>query len=255
MNFDQYVSTEKLMIHNIPCLYAKPRIENPNFHTIVLYHGWVSRKENILLIANLLCLTGYHVLIPDAFMHGDREGKLDYSAEVRHRHFWDVVIRTVDEARLLIDSLIEQGLAIDGKIAVMGDSMGGTIATGVFTHNPDIKALVNINGCSSWEYLERYTQKTERKITSEEEQSRIRNYDPINYIESMVPRPILLIHGTADTILPIECQRDFMSKAQEFYQVDEAKLQLREIPRMNHYISMGMIETAIEWLLSNEERP
>ena len=42
-----------------------------------------------------------------------------------------------------------------------------------------------------------------------------RQYEPIDYVEKIAPRPFLLIHGDKDDIIPLSCSKMLFSKAFE----------------------------------------
>ncbi len=69
----------------------------------------------------------------------------------------------------IIEELISKYNADPNRIGVMGNSMGGFTAAGVFTHNPRIKVLVVLNGSCCWESANRIFKKILKIITTEEQ--------------------------------------------------------------------------------------
>src|SRR5690606_12904077 len=118
--------------------------------TIIYYHGWESNKDNNLFLGKILAFHGYNVILPDAVYHGERGALKSYNVEALKKHFWDVILNSVNEYNALIKAAGEK-LEIDpNRVAVMGSSMGGFIASGVFAANPEIKCLINMNGACAW---------------------------------------------------------------------------------------------------------
>ncbi|QQE79090.1 alpha/beta hydrolase [Alicyclobacillus sp. SO9] len=77
----------------------------------------------------------------------------------------------------------------------------------------------------------------------------IRVFDPIRKIADLPHRPILLQHGTSDCIVPIDGQRKFYKELRKVYEGKSINLvEFQEIPRTNHYISLGMFEYAYKWI-------
>ncbi len=143
------ISTIKLA--GIECMFTKPNQPKGKLPILLLYHGWASKKENMVFIATILSQYGYGVILPDAIEHGQR-GKIDYhDLQVLRSNFWRIVIETVEEANLLLDNLIKIEEIDLNRIGVLGSSMGGFIASGIFAHNKKVKTLVSMNGSSAWE--------------------------------------------------------------------------------------------------------
>ncbi|WP_407313210.1 alpha/beta hydrolase family protein [Desulfosporosinus sp. SB140] len=76
----------------------------------------------------------------------------------------------------------------------------------------------------------------------------IRRYDPIKNIESLSTRPILLLHGDADTTVSIDSQRYFYQQMQVFNKKEVRYIRFVEIPDLNHQITLSIVEEMINWL-------
>lgn len=242
------IKIENRRLAGIPVLDVQPLFatEAP---TLLYYHGWGSNKDENRFIATLFAYHGFRVVVPDAPLHGER-GRLPqyYSAE-GYEHFWEVITNAVEEADELIASMIEQKVADSRKITVVGSSMGGFVASGVFANDPMIKCLVNFNGAPAWEVSEHTFRKWEgRPEAQEHELVDIRKFDPMNKLDQLYPRPILLMHGERDSAVPIEGQHAFYQAALPYYVDASERLLLKVVPKLDHYVTTGMLEEAIEWL-------
>ncbi len=69
----------------------------------------------------------------------------------------------------------------------------------------------------------------------------------MNHLDRLVNRPILLLHGDSDTLVPVESQRIFYNKLNSIYE-DKEKLKLIEYPGLNHFVTTNMMEESINWL-------
>jgi len=76
----------------------------------------------------------------------------------------------------------------------------------------------------------------------------IQRYDPLSNKAELYPRPILLLHGDADTSVPIDIQRYFFDEIKEMYIDKPERLKFVIEPKLNHYKTVKMMEETIEWL-------
>lgn len=195
---------------DIPYILIKPNLLEETFGTVFLYHGWGSSKENMSFYGSVLAHHGYQVVIPELIHHGQR-GQLEYEkAETRHQWFWETIIQSVDEFKILLNGVVTTHNSDPQRIAIVGNSMGGFIASGIFAYHNYLKCLVITNSSCAWEDAEVLFRKLERrKPATEEELSVINRFDPIRKASSLFPRPILLLHGDDDTFIPVQSQELF----------------------------------------------
>ena len=134
----------------------------------------------------------------------------------------------------------------------MGHSMGGFTTAGIFVRHPELKTAVNINGSSAYEKsLELMVEPFKDDISKEQLEACIRDiraYDPIKHKEAFKERPYLIIHGEKDEVVPKEGQEYFYEQIKK---VAPEKLRFTKYPRVNHYITIGMLEEALLWLKDN----
>lgn len=238
---------EKIYIGEIPAILFRPKNNKGLYPTIIFYHGWSSRKELQRIRGFILSSVGYQVIIPDAIYHGERN-PIDYNAK-NSRYFWDIVFNNLAESDVIIKALISKYHTDLNRIGVIGNSMGGITAAGVFTHNPKIKALVVLNGSCGWQNSNEIFKKT-LGITMTEDMKEIENkineVDPINNLKLLKDRPMLMLHGDSDSIVSIESQRLFYKEILPLYQ-DKANINLIEYPRLNHFVTTNMMEESAKW--------
>ena len=242
---NDYITEEKFMVDDIPVLRFKPKINQKKLPTILYYHGWSSNKEFQRFKANIMAMYGYQVIVPDSKYHGERNS-IDFNKEnSMEKYLLKAVYSSIKEAPLMIDLIKDISLTDQDRISIMGTSMGGFVSSGIFFNNQLFKTLVVFNGACAWQKVKTFIEEknTERKIEYQEE---LVKYDPENNLDKINGRPILMLHGDNDTAIPIEVQRYFYKIASEYYE-DKNKMRLIEVPKMNHYISLGMLENAISF--------
>lgn len=245
-----HILEEKISIGGIPAILFIPREKEGLIPTIIFYHGWSSNKESQRIRGFILSSVGYQVLIPDAIYHGERNPIHDYNIDNGTKYFWDIIFNNIEESHGIIDELVSKYNADPDRIAVIGNSMGGFTAAGVFTHNPDIKALVVFNGSCGWENSNEILKSSFEIITSakqKEIEEKIAKRDPMKNLHMLKDRPILLLHGDADSLVSIESQRIFYNKIKPMYRWEE-RIKLIEYPNLNHFVTTNMMEESIAWL-------
>lgn len=247
----EILAIDKVKLAGIPCLHVKPNTTAGKLPTVIYYHGWSSNKENNLFLGKILAFHGYRVILPDAIHHGERDALDNYNVEALRKYFWEVIFNSVSEYKSLAKAAVGK-LGIDSdNIAVMGSSMGGFIASGVFASNKEIKCLINMNGASAWERAENVFKEIDKDgkgAATQMQKEQIRKLDPLAKKEELHPRPMLLLHGDSDTSISIDIQRYFYNEMKELYKDKPYRIKFIETPRLNHYKTVGMMEESIAWL-------
>lgn len=241
-----YITEEKIKLQEIPAIIFRPRDAKEPIPTVVFYHGWSSNKEKQRMRGFILASVGYQVVIPDAIYHGERNPLTDYGQESLIEYFWDVIFKNVEEYSTIEHELVSKYSADPKRIAVMGNSMGGFTSSGIFTHNNGIKALIVLNGCCGWE---NFNKNVEVTITEKLEtvEKKVKELDPMNHLDLLKDRPILLLHGDSDTSVPIESQKIFYNELNPMCN-NKDRIKLIEYPGLNHVVTTNMMEESINWL-------
>lgn len=246
--FSNHIKEEKTYIHNIPAILLRPIDAKELIPTIIFYHGWGSTKESQRIRGLIYATVGFQVLIPDAINHGERNS-IAYNSD-NGKYFWKTIFNNLEESDLLIKSIIDKYNGDPENISVIGSSMGGFTAAGVFTHNSNIKFLITLNGSCAWRNANEFL-KGNLNITMTDElidiEGRIDKLDPINHLHLLKDRSILMLHGDSDSSVSINNQRLFLKKIKPLYK-NAGKIKLVEYPNLNHYVTTNMIEESIKWL-------
>lgn len=241
---------EKNYIHdNIPIIRFKLRDSKDRIPTIILYHGWSSNKESQRLRGFILANLGFQVIIPDAINHGERQGIENYDAENAIRHFWPTILNNIEEAKIIIDHSIDIYGGDPNRIGVIGHSMGGFTAAGVLTHNKEVKTAVVQNGSFNWKQSNDILKKAmglEVSHDFKEEEGEISLIDPMNNLDLIIDRPILLLHGSEDNVVSIASQKSFYEKIKPSYN-NQSLIQLIEFNNLGHFVTTNMMEEAAIW--------
>ncbi len=242
------MTIHRLALNGIPCLYSQPETGKTKA-TVFFYHGWSSYKEYMRFTASIFSLYGYAVILPDLIHHGEREKLDSYTPDKLMTYFWEIIFQTVDEAAGLLQAAVKTCGLDEQKLVVAGESMGGFSAAGVFAQIEAFKCLVNFNGSCAWEKAEQlFRPAFGRPPASDEELVDIRRYDPFPKLKAGKARPILLLHGDADTTISVENARYCHQQLKPAYEKEKQKLTLIELPNLDHYLTVDMLENCVKWL-------
>ncbi|HYG60418.1 MAG TPA: alpha/beta fold hydrolase [Symbiobacteriaceae bacterium] len=244
---ERLVLTERCTVAGIPALHVRPRGHEGRAPTILFFHGWSSRKELVLVPAEVLAIEGYRVIIPDSINHGERGALPVYDDKSAYHHFYETILQTVSEAGPLAEAAVAAGWADPDRMGVLGNSMGGFIAAGVMARYDWPKAAVLFNGCPCYAWVDEFYHRATGTPVPAGRLERLRSHDPEGLVARIAPRPFLMLHGSADQVVPIEGARRFLELARPHYAALPDRLALVEQDRLNHYVTMFMVEKMRDW--------
>lgn len=211
--------------------------------TIMIFHGWGSSVNNYMVLAHDLSTFGFRVIIPEIEFH-DSRNKLEnhFSKEVTQEYFWKVIMKTIDEA----DHILEELGIRKEEVILMGVSMGGFIANGVFANGHNFAGLINVNGSGSFLLSEKiFRENDHRPNMSTDEIEVLRNYDPLGKKTSC--SPILLMHGEQDAVVSIKGQNDYFTYLNESNAIHDVVFNTYK--DVNHTFTEEMVKDFIQWLI------
>lgn len=195
---------------------------------IILIHGLGDRKEVDYVQggAELLRAAGYAVLRLDLYNHGKRQvSDFDFSfdGETRYRSR-EIITQSVFDIRRAID-FIESREDLDAdRIGYFGISLGGIIGTIASGVDERIKVPVivlaggNINLMFGVNAL------------SGKHKSYLSVMDPINFVDQISPRPLLMLNAKNDEVVPPITSKLLYKKARKPKQIIWYPAEHRTIP-------------------------
>ncbi|MBS3168070.1 alpha/beta hydrolase [Candidatus Woesearchaeota archaeon] len=190
-------------------------VPGKNSKGIILCHGNGGSKVHMRKHAKFLNDSGYNVVMFDFRGQGESEG--------RYVTYGVLEVKDVDAA---VVEFTKRGI---NDIGILGTSLGGGVAIIAAAQNQEIDAVVADAAYSSSNAVAVHTARKygipdeirEEVIDSIFDRAReITGVDyglanPVSYIDRISPRPILLIHGKKDTIVPVSQARFNFSRAGE----------------------------------------
>ncbi|KEO85170.1 alpha/beta fold hydrolase [Tumebacillus flagellatus] len=209
--------------------------------TMVFYHGWGTQVEWFTFLATVMAQQGYNVWMPEVPLHGQR-GHLEnhFNAE-GYARYWEAVMSAVDEVPNMISDLAALPFVDGARLALVGSSMGGQIASAAFARNLNVKVLAAVNSAPNFVKFEDHSRKQEgRPPVDGRERERLRAYDPMEQVAALAGRKILLLHGTADEIMPFALTAEFHEKL--------GTSDLRPARHVGHHLTLSMLEECLGYL-------
>ena len=207
----------------VPAILWIPVEHKGPFACSFFLHGLGGNKSNAQPFAIELIKLGYATMALDAAYHGERApGKQPMYGTTFYR-LRDGYIQTAVDYRRALDYM-ETRDDIDAKrVTLIGISMGGimgSILAGVETR---IKCPVLLVAGADRGLMSRISQiAVWRQIRAEnpnldfDELSRIMApADPLNFVDKISPRPVLMINGTKDDIVPVAANKLLHARARQ----------------------------------------
>jgi len=197
------------------------------------------------LLAQRFCQAGFITLIFNFRGTGRSEGNLDILGWSRDLH-------------AALDFLYDLGEVDRSRLCLLGFSGGAAVAIYAAAHDPRV-SLVATCACPAdfrslahretpSETIQRFRQigairDEDFPSSTEEWQRGFETVTPIKWIDKISPRPLLLVHGDADELIPLE-------HAHRLYRKAEEPKELKIIPGAGH--RMRLEEAAMasiqDWL-------
>jgi fermentation-respiration switch protein FrsA (DUF1100 family) len=207
----------------IPAILWLPAEGKGPFACSFFLHGLGGNKSNAQAFAVELLKQGYATMALDAAYHGERAaGKQPMYGTTFHR-LRDGYMQTVIDYRRALDYL-ETRADIDSKrVTLIGVSMGGIMGAVLGGVEPRIKCPVLLVAGADRGLMSRVSQiavwkqiRAENPNIDFNEVSRIMApADPLNFIDKISPRPVLMINGSKDEIVPVVANKLLHATAKE----------------------------------------
>ncbi|MEI2665790.1 alpha/beta hydrolase [Rossellomorea sp. LJF3] len=218
----------------------EPNKQNESNKVIIIYHGWGGSALGYRDLAEELAGEGFNVIVPEIIYHDTRQKLADhFESKTVQAYFWETIMTTIDEFHDFVNTL---GIYKENVILI-GSSMGGCIANGIFAREPVVGGLVNMNGSGSFVLSEKlFRERDGRGDIPDQLNKRLKDYDPVEWAAGL--SPVLLMHGDSDQIMPIEGQMDY----DRYLKENRSHVDFRVYEGVNHQITSDMVEDLIRWL-------
>lgn len=172
---------------------------------VIEIHGGPEGQERPVFspLIQYLISQGFSIIGPNV------RGSTGYGKEYTHLDDIEKRLDSVKDIESLVSYLIEQGMAQEDRIAVMGTSYGGYMTLASITEYPDLwAAAIDTVGMSD---LETFLENTAeyRRVHRESEYGSLEHHrhilravSPIHKVEK-ITTPLMVIHGANDPRVPV----------------------------------------------------
>jgi cephalosporin-C deacetylase-like acetyl esterase len=220
--------TEKIVIkgvrgHSVPLYLVLPANANQNAPVpgLVLVHGLGGTIDQMLLSAQLSAARGYASVVPEIVGHGERAGANKNLFGGESQALRDGIIESVGDIRRGLDLLLSRPEVDKNRIGYVGLSLGAIIGTVTTAVDERIKTAVFIVGGADWPLILRQSQeqgarqRRQKSAATASELALLEDIDPKNFAAKIAPRPILLMNGRQDNIIPPAAAKALFDAAKE----------------------------------------
>lgn len=174
--------------------------------TVIHFHGNAANITNHFLTSHWLVWEGYNVLVFDYRGYGKSEGSVDRAGTIRDGH-------------AALDYVLSRADVDPQRVFAFGQSLGGAVATVVAAERPEIRAVVLDSTFSSYRRIgSRHLQKMLLLKWPCDLIARLAlsgDYEPIDYVNRIAPRPLLVIASSEDDVCFAELGRELFDRAAE----------------------------------------
>lgn len=217
------IDPERTVIRSeIPALIWRGDGEGPRPAIISLRGGGGSKSDVDLNAVRQLVERGLTVVTIDAYNHGDRApAGFDMTrARGNLAVFLDIIEHTARDLLAVAASLRDDPRIDAERIGLRGGSMGGYVVLMAVGLGLPAAAVLSICGGADYERIWDLRGAGRSQRGAEDVLKRAPEVDPIYHPLAFPPRPVLMIHGEKDPIVPIAGQRALYDALAPLYAAD-----------------------------------
>jgi fermentation-respiration switch protein FrsA (DUF1100 family) len=214
------------MADHVPALIWRGGGSDARPAIITIHGGGGSKRDIEARTVELVTSRGVTLVSIDVYLHGehvppdfDRRSLGTTSLAL----FLEIYEHTARDLFTVTEHLRNDPEIDAGRIGLRGGSMGGYIVLAGMGMNVPVRAGLSI--CGAADYATAFRHRLERlnvepgDMTRQLEgvEDRIRQVDPLFHLDAFALRPIMMIHGARDPLVPIEGHRALYDALVPYY--------------------------------------
>lgn len=238
---ETYTLSHEWIAGDLPCLSVAREDRASGAPLIVVLHGLRSCKEALLPSLYEFARHGFRAVALDTWMHGERPETAarevamgaDYLAATAK-----IIEGTAQDVTRLLDHF---GASEAG---IHGISLGGYITFAALLTEPRLYAASVAMGSPDWVGpLRRFGLGPGHPAFD-----RAAALNPLDLLPQMLPpRPLLMLHGTLDDVVPVEGVTDLEKRLHPLYAAHAERLKLTLYPGLGHHYTDDMLRQTTAW--------
>jgi len=233
--------TSEVLAGDIPCLIAAPLNLPTKAPLVFILHGLGSRKEKMLTGLYELASAGFRAVALDARLHGERADAWERDLKLNQDYFGttsEMIEGTAQDISCLVDHFAPSAAGIHGI------SLGGYIAFAALVDEPRLAASSIALGSPDWlGPLRRFGLGPGHPAWE-----RAAALNPLDLLPKVLPpRPLLMLHGAADTVVPPDGVIALEEKLRPLYAANPERLKLQLYPGLGHDYPDEMLTSTCAW--------
>jgi len=218
----------------LSCTLRDP--SKPSGICILYLHGWGGDRETLGWLLDYLCAQGHHVLNFTQRGFNGSEGRRE-------------LLRWLPDAAAIVDYIASSQL----EPWVCGLSTGGSLAIALSASKPEVRGCIALAPFASFPRL--FGDRPDHRATLERTFSDLKDgmaaLDAEGAVRKIAPRPLLLVHGDSDDVIPTDHSRLLYDKAGE-------PRQLNILGGANHVFSNirqeDLCKLVSEWIFESRKK-
>ncbi len=239
---EQYALSHEWLAGDLPALVVNREGVGADAPLVLVLHGLGSRKEKMLTALYEFARTGCRAVALDVRLHGERPDTEAREARLGADYFGttaDMIEGTARDVSRLLDHF---GAA---RAAVHGISQGGYITFAALAFEPRLYAASVALGSPDWiGPLRRFGLGPGHPAYD-----RAVRLNPLDLLPQMLPpRPLLMLHGTADEVVPPNGVIALEQRLRPLYAAHSERLALELYPGLGHSYNDDMLRRSVEWV-------
>lgn len=248
------IQIEKQYWGDISVLVIYPvQFEEKPLPVVTYFHGFTSAKEDNLTIAYMLAEKGYRVILPDAYLHGERSSG-DGSVELQ-LHFFEIIQRNLLDLTMIKSRVEENNWVSEGRFGIAGTSMGGITTAAALAKYDWIKAGAILMGTPKLTaFAELLIGDAKRKgylhaVTDEklnEQLVQLELVDLSRHFNRLGDRPLFMWHGEADQVVPFQHTYEFYQEVSN-NSIESDRIHFVSEKNVGHKVSRRARLETVNW--------